>query len=277
MNQRNEPSPEPVNELKLSKRRELIAQLIGLFEQHSDPKTKAWFDNYLKGAIAYRGLKTPQVTKLVKAWYAQHSLACYSQQAQLSLCADLMAGTSDEDVFAEDKFAGTLYLQAFLLSKLDYSSLLKACDSWFQRGYFFDWSTTDWFCTRILDPTILNHGLGAAKVIARFRSSGNLWQRRASIVSFRRASRDPQYHPLIKQTIADLLPSDERFIQTGIGWLLADMSKPYPAEAEALFRQHFDQLSKEVIDRHAKHLPCHKALKQLKRTQLKRKQLKRKS
>lgn len=246
--------------ISLDKRRSLIADLIEQIECHSDPKTKQWFDNYLKGAIAYKGLKTPQVKKLVKAWHKKHQLARYSPSEQLLLCIDLIAGN-----FAEEKFAGTLYLQTFLLSKLDYPLLLEACDRLFQDGYFFDWSTTDWFCTRVLDPTIVKHGLTAAYTIASFRQSRNLWQRRAAIVSFRNPSKERQYHPLIKEIITDLLPSEERFIQTGIGWVLADMSRVFPAEAEALFRQHLRDLSQEVINRHTKHLPCQAELKAIKK------------
>lgn len=243
-----------------TKQQTLVDGLINQLEENADSKTKQWFDNYLKGAIAYRGLKTPQVIKLVKAWHKQNALDRYDAKTQLLLCRRLISGS-----FAEDKFAGTIYLQTFLLNQLKYKTLLEECDFLFQQGYFFDWSTTDWFCTRVLDPTIIKHGLAAANIVAAFRQSDNLWQRRASMVSFRHASGDRTYHLLIKTIIADLLPANERFIQTGIGWVLADMSKPYPDEAEALFRQYLDQLSKEVIDRHTKHLPCHKALKQLKR------------
>ncbi|MEM6452645.1 MAG: DNA alkylation repair protein [Cyanobacteria bacterium P01_D01_bin.105] len=244
-------------------RQRLIEDLTHQIEQHSDAKTKQWFDNYLKGAITYRGAKTPLVTKIVKEWHHRHQLTQYSPKAQLSLCTHLIASP-----LAEDKFAGAIYIQKFLLSKLSYAELLKTCDSLFQKGYFFDWSTTDWFCTRVLDPTIIKQGLEAAIIIANGRFSNNLWQRRASIVSFRHASSHVQYHPLIEQIIADLLPSNERFIQTGIGWVLADMSKSYPKKAEALFRQYIYQLSKEVIDRHTKHLDCQPTLKQLKRRSL---------
>ena len=253
--------------LSPDERNQLTTNFIQQLEHYSDPKTKQWFDNYLKGAIAYRGVKTPQVTKLVKAWHKKHQLDSYALSDQLSLCTDLIAGE-----FAEEKFAGTIYLQTFLRKKIDYLSLLETCDSLFQQGYFFDWSTTDWFCTRVLDPLIVEHKLAAAQIIANFRHSTNLWQRRASIVSFRHASKESQYHTLIEEIISDLLPSNERFILTGIGWVLSDMSKPFPIKAEALFQQHLQALSKEVIDRHTKHLPCHKELKQQKRNQLNKKQ-----
>ena len=247
--------------LTKNKREKLINLLLERFQEESELKTKQWFDNYLKGAIEYRGLKTPKVTDLVKEWYGTNKLKDYALEEQLKLCTDLIANS-----FAEDKFAGTIYIQKFLLKKIDYPVLLNECDLLFKKGYFFDWSTTDWFCTRVLDPTIIKHGIKSAEVISKWRFSENFWQRRASIVSFRHASAHQDYHPLIEEIINDLVKENERFIQTGIGWVLADMSKKYPAKVEVLFRKYINELQREVIDRHSKHLPCHQELKQYKRS-----------
>ncbi|EDX84280.1 DNA alkylation repair enzyme superfamily [Synechococcus sp. PCC 7335] len=227
----------------------------------ADEKTKQWFDNYLKGAIEYRGVKTPIATQLVISWQRENDLSQYSTEEQLALCKALV-----QSRFAEDKFAGIIYLQKFLRKTLSWPQLVSFSADLFELGYFFDWSTTDWFCVRVLDPTIIQHGLAAAEAIAEWRSAQNLWQKRASIVSFRRATQDTQYHSLIEQVIKELVVDDQRFIQTGIGWVLADMSKPYPQEAETLFRKYLSQLSREVIDRHTKHLDAHQELKRLKRS-----------
>lgn len=238
----------------------LVKALTTQIEGAADEKTKQWFDNYLKGAIEYRGVKTPMVTKLVTSWKKDYNLTQYSIEEQLALCELLL-----QSRFAEDKFAGTIYLQKFLCKTLPWQQLVSFSAGLFESGYFFDWSTTDWFCVRVLDPTIIRHGLQAAAHIVQWRTAQNLWQKRAAIVSFRHATKDSQYHDLIKKVIADLVTDERRFIQTGIGWVLADLSKPYPKEAEALFRKYLAQLSREVIDRHAKHLAVHKELKRLKR------------
>lgn len=238
----------------------LVKALITQIEGAADEKTKQWFDNYLKGAIEYRGVKTPMVTKLVTSWKKDYNLMQYSIEDQLALCELLI-----QSRFAEDKFAGTIYLQKFLCKTLPWQQLVSFSAGLFEADYFFDWSTTDWFCVRVLDPAIIRHGLQAAEHIAQWRTAQNLWQKRAAIVSFRHATKDSQYHNLIKKIIADLVTDERRFIQTGIGWVLADLSKPYPKEAEALFRQYSSQLSREVIDRHAKYLDTHKELKRLKR------------
>ena len=188
-------------------RNRLIDDLIEQLKQNAEPKTKQWFDNYLKGAITYRGLKTPLVNKLVKDWHDRHQLELYSPIERWQLCKHLIAHN-----FAEDKFAGTIYLQKFLLAKFDYQLLLTECSKLFESGYFFDWSTTDWFCTRILDPTITEHGLDVANTIANWRFAGDLWQRRAAIVSFRHATSDSKYHDLIELIIADLVNFETRFL-----------------------------------------------------------------
>ena len=239
----------------------LVSALVDMMNAEAEVKTKQWFENYLKGAITYRGLKTPAVAKLLKAWRTDHNLDSYSLAEQLALCEALIAHP-----FAEDKFAGIIYIQKYLAKKLEWQTLVAFVDRLFQADYFFDWSTTDWLCVRVLDPTILKHGLPAAEAIAQYRTSHILWQRRAAIVPFRHASAEKTYHALIRKIIADLVQESERFIQTGVGWVLADLSKVYPSEAEALFRQYLPLLSREVIDRHSKHLPAHRQLKQLKRS-----------
>ena len=249
--------------IQAEERLNLTKLLIVQFQKQADSKTKKWFDNYLKGAISYRGLKTPQVASLVKDWYTANNLKQYSVEEQLTLCQDLIASK-----FAEDKFAGTIYIQKYLIKTIDYHQLLAESNVLFQKGCFFDWSTTDWFCTRILDPIIVKNGIEAAEIVAQWRYSKNFWQRRASIVSFRHPSVNELYHPLIENVIKDLVVEKDRFIQTGIGWVLADMSKKYPSKVEALFYQYIQLLNKEVIDRHAKYLSCYQELKQFKRSSI---------
>lgn len=104
-----------------------------------------------------------------------------------------------------------------------------------------------------------------AERIAGWRVAGDLWQRRAAIVPFRAVVRDEAYHALIGETVAALAGERERFIQTGIGWVVSDMSKAHPAVAAALVERHFDDLSAEVVRRHTRYLPGHEVYKGRKR------------
>ena len=235
---------------------ETVNDLRRRLEEVAEPATKAWFESYLKHVVSYRGVKTPQVSRILADWRRVHDLDQLPDKDQLALAGILIEGR-----FAEDKFAGTLYIQKYLLRRMDPEQILNVAESLFASGAFFDWSTTDWFSVRVLGPMIARYGMPAAHRVAAWRGAENLWQRRSSIVPFRAVVCDEAYHPIIEATIGALAGTHDRFIQTGIGWVISDLSKVHPKVAEALVERHFADLSAEVIRRHTRHLPGHAGYK----------------
>ncbi|MYF77132.1 MAG: DNA alkylation repair protein [Acidobacteria bacterium] len=238
----------------------LVADLQERLDAASDPGTKAWFENYLKQVIEYRGVKTPVVARIVAEWRGEHGIGRLPDEDQLGVARCLI-----QESVAEEKFAGTLYMQKYLLRRLAPDRLLTVAEGLFAEGAFFDWSTSDWFSVRVLGPLLRQGGMGTAERIAGWRTAGNLWQRRAAIVPFRAVVGDASYHPLIAATIAALVGERERFVQTGIGWVVSDMAKSQPEVAAALVERHFEDLSAEVIRRHTRYLPDHEDYKERKR------------
>ena len=98
-----------------------------------------------------------------------------------------------------------------------------------------------------------------------WKSAPFLWQKRASIIALRSLVKNSDYIATIAHTIDTLLPDDRRFIQTGIGWTISDLSKYFPEQSSHLVEKYLPQLSLEVINRHTKHLPKHQFYKQQKR------------
>jgi len=230
-----------------------VAELERRLKAKARPQVKTWFENYLRGAISYRGVKSPVVAQVVAGWRTDLGLGKWTLARQLDLCLKLLLRP-----YAEDKFAGTIYLQKYLLKDLDPIDFLEKIDGLFKRNFLHDWSTADWFSVRVLEPLIEIHNGPVMKIVTAWRKKPNLWQRRASAVALRRASRDIENIGVVQRVIADLLPSDERFIQTGVGWLIADLSKRHPREAAEIVERHLDELSTEVIRRHTKRLRKHK-------------------
>ena len=238
----------------------MIADLQARLDAVADPGTKTWFENYLRHAIGYRGVKTPVVARIVAAWRGEHGLERLPADDQLALARSLI-----EEGLAEDKFAGILYMQKHLVRRLRPERLLAVAEGLFAEGAFFDWSTSDWFSVRVLGPLLGRGRTGTAERIAGWRTAENLWQRRAAIVPFRAVVRDQSCHRLIETTVAALVGERERFIQTGIGWVVSDMSKVHPGFAATLVERHFDDLSAEVIRRHTRYLSDHERYKTRKR------------
>lgn len=243
----------------------LVSDLQKRLDAVADEPTKTWFENYLKNAIRYRGVKTPEVAQIVTSWRKFHDLQQLTNETQFELANSLI-----RQQHAEDKFAGIVYIQKYLHKRLAATTLLDSAENLFSIGAFVDWSTTDWFCVRVLGPTIVHHGGEAATRISGWCRKPGIWNRRASIVPFRSVIRDRTYLHLIESTIAVLVREQDRFIQTGVGWVISDLSKTFPHVAEQLVEQHFDDLSVEVIRRHTKFLPDHRSYKSRKRATTKR-------
>ncbi len=238
----------------------LIADLQARLNRVARRETQDWFENYLKHAIRYRGVRSPDVACIVRSWRHDHDLQQLPAEEDLALAATLI-----RQDHAEDKFAGIYCLQKLLQRRVGVEALLETAEALFASGAFFDWSTTDWFCVRVLGPTLSQHGDAAAERIAGWSGNANMWNRRASIVPFRSVVKDPSFHPRIEATITALVGDQARFIQTGIGWVISDLSKSHPQVAEKLIERHFDDLAAEVIRRHTRHLPNHETYKARKR------------
>ncbi len=232
-----------------------IKRLQASLTSVSDKKTKDWFENYLKGSIQYRGVKTPLVLKITKAWRAEEAINELPPKEQIQIASNLI-----RQPFAEDKFAGILYFQNFLLKTVDFDTLADEFETLFEKGCFFDWSTTDWFNVRVLSPLALIHGKKAIKRFASWNKSKNLWQQRSSIVFMRAIVKEEKYVKLIESQILRLVKNKERFIQTGIGWVIADLSKHHPQSARKIVEKNLKFLSVEVMKRHTKYIPGYKKL-----------------
>lgn len=238
----------------------LVAELQARLDKAADPATRAWFEGYLKNAIQYRGVKTPEVERIVAGWRAESELADWAPEDGLALASDLIRQRR-----CEDKLAGILMIQKHLLRDLDVGTLLDSIEMLFSENAVWEWSTNDRMCARVLAPAIGRHGIPTAQRIAGWRTSPNLWQRRSAAVSLRATVKNAAFHPLIAETVACLVPEQERFIQTGVGWLIADLSRHSPEFAAQLVERHFDDLSPEVVRRHLKRLPDYDLYRRRKR------------
>ena len=243
----------------------VISDLQKRLDAQADAARKAWFEAYLQHVIGYRGVPMPGVVRTVSAWRKECGLDDLAEADQLDIAASLIGCA-----FAEDKFAGMVYIQKHLVRHMSSDRILAAAEDLFAKGAFCNWATSDGFSMRVLGPLIRRGGSGVAERIAGWRTAADLWQRRGSIVPFRAVVSDPSYHLLIAAVIASLVKERERFIQTGIGWVVSDMAKVHPDTAGTLVTRHLDDLSAEVIRRHTRHLPDHGRFREMKRKQHRR-------
>jgi 3-methyladenine DNA glycosylase AlkD len=198
----------------------------------ADPSKKAWWEAYLKGAIGFRGVPMAGVRREVAAWLPA--------EGRVALAMELM-----RQELAEDKIAGILVLaeHAIPAGQTCGEELLPLLVPLFEEGHIADWNTCDWLCVKALHGLLEREGSVLAPSLASWRDGSTLWQRRAAIVAFvklapRGDDNWPGFTAALLESCASNVLDEARFSQTGVGWVLRELSKAEPARVEAFAAAH---------------------------------------
>jgi len=215
-----------------------ISKFLNLLEIQSDPKVKSWWENYVKNSAPFRGVKMAAIRKCLHKWHGEYIENVLDLEQQLDLALELIRMK-----YAEDKLAGTIFIQEILIPKevIKPKRDVKRLAGLFSNGYIYDWNICDWFCMKVLGELIVRYGKEWAKLISKWSSAENLWQARASVVSFVRVAENRDYYDMIEKSCSNLIKREERFSKTAVGWILREISK------------HDDKLVKQFIERNMSH------------------------
>jgi 3-methyladenine DNA glycosylase AlkD len=235
-----------------------IARLQLRLNARATAATREWWTKYLRGAASFRGVKMDDVRAAVHTWFEEEQLGkllSVDQQKDLAL-------TLLEEDHAEDKLAGVLFLQEILLPEgaLDWRSDLPRFARLFDEGYIRDWSICDWFCVKVLGPLVEQQGESCARAIAKWRDAESVWQRRASVVAFANLARKgdqnlPGFSEMVLDNCSYLLGSQERFVQTGVGWVLRELSRSDQGRVMRFVEANLDRFSREALKNAIKYSP----------------------
>src|ERR671916_973496 len=236
----------------------LVNKLQQRLNARATPATREWWTKYLRGAASFRGVKMGDVRTAVHTWFEEEQLGkLLSVEQQKDLALTLL-----EEDHAEDKLAGILFLQEILLpaGALDWRSDLTRFARLFDEGYIRDWSTCDWFCVKVLGPLVEQQGEACARAISEWRGAQSVWQRRASVAAFvNLASKGDQNFPGFTEMVLDncsyLLGSQERFAQTGVGWILRELSRSDHGRVIVFVQANVDRFLRQTLKNATKYLP----------------------
>jgi 3-methyladenine DNA glycosylase AlkD len=143
---------------------------------------------------------------------------------------------------------------------LDWRSELPRFARLFDDGYISDWSICAWLCVKVLGPLVGQQGESYARAISEWREADSLWQRRASVVAFADLARKgdqnfPGYTEMVLDNCSHLLGSQERFVQTGVGWVLRELSRSDQDRVIGFVEANLERFSREALKNATKYLP----------------------
>jgi 3-methyladenine DNA glycosylase AlkD len=214
--------------------------------ESADPAKKEWWERYLKGAIPFYGVPMGDIRRCVHAWAADRALSPAAlRRAALELLRHPVA---------EEKLAGILIMQELLLPQgaLDPDRDLPLIARVFDDGEISDWNTTDWLCVRVLGPLIAAGGRQAGEMIAEWAEAPGLWRRRCAAVAFvplapAGEAAFPGMVDMVLAVCASNVHDPERFAQTGVGWVLRELSDAVPDRVHGFVVAHRDLMSREAV------------------------------
>ena len=236
----------------------LVGGLQARLDARATAATREWWTKYLRGTASFRGVKMGDVRTAVHAWFEEERLEerlPVGQQKHLAL-------TLLEEYYTEDKLAGIIFLQEILLpaGALDWPSDLPRFARLFNLGYIRDWNVCDWFCVKVLGPLAEEQGEACARAISEWREADSVWQRRTSVVAFVNLAREgdrnfPGFTAMVLDDCSHLLGSQERFAQTGVGWVLRELSRSDEDRVIGFVEAKLERFSREALKNAARYLP----------------------
>lgn len=235
-----------------------IATLQARLADVAQPKTKAWWERYLKGVIPFRSVKMAGIRAALHDWINAEGLADQPTDRQKDLAFALL-----QETYTEDKLAGILYLQERLLpaGMIDWTLDLPRFAALFDDGYVYDWNTCDWLCVKVLGPLAQRDGEPCARAIAAWKDADTLWRHRASGVAFVNLAKQgdaffPGFMTMLLEGCAATVQSPERFVQTGTGWVLRELSLADLDRVVAFITDHLPRFSREGLRTAVEKLPA---------------------
>ena len=217
-----------------------VQELSNLIQNSSQTSKKEWWEKYLKHEIEFYG--TPMAN-------IRHAVKVHADGATIEYLRSL-AWSMFRQPIAEQKLAAILILQEQVLpmnemvASRDLPELVKL----FDKHHIRDWNTTDWLCVRVLGKLIEQDGVDTARLISDWVKTGNtLWQRRAALVSFVNLAPKGTHADIILDTAAVLVQEEERFAQTGVGWVLRSLSDDMPDKVCEFLNKNKQHVSVEAL------------------------------
>lgn len=228
--------------------RQAVTTIQDRLQARATPKTRQWWESYLKGAIGFRGTKMADIRAVVHQWHDETGAAWTPKQMR-----DLAIELIQQDL-TEDKLAGIVLIQETLIpaGAIPWKTELKRWARLFDRGFIYDWNTCDWFCVRVLGPLAAAEGEPCSRQVAGWGRARNLWRRRAAGVGL--VNLAPQgddnfagFTSMLLEVCENTVRYADRFAQTGTGWTLRELSQAEPARVAAFIENHLDVMSREAV------------------------------
>lgn len=226
-------------------------QIRGFLKKNADEKIVRKYARYFKEGYDPYGIDWNKFSRKKEEWFklCEQNL---SRSETLTLCENLLKTGKYEEV--------SIALDFFIRLRKDYDKkLFDIIGRWFQK-YIINWAHSDWACSDIL-YFFIKDKVVPLKDLVKWAESSSKWKRRAVPVTLVKLVSKDDY---IKEGLAvarKLILDPERVVHQGVGWLLREIWKKSPKEAEDFLYRWRNQAPRLVIQYATEKIPKEKRKK----------------
>lgn len=193
--------------------KELRSKIINELQKHANPKQAKKDKFYFRkeGSKSY-GIRSPVLKEITKRFKKQ--IISMNLQERLNLAESFYKSGISEQASIANKVVGISVSQL----KTEHLAFLDGV-----LEYFNSWGMTDDFCLSVSQPLLALREKEMMKLLEKWNKSGNMWKRRASVVTFTRKTAESG--KFIDKTIEfcdRLIWDKEDLVQKAVGWALKD-------------------------------------------------------
>lgn len=206
---------------------------------HGDPERAAGQQRYMKSAMPYRGITSPQLRAIVRATFA--ATPPPATRSQWTYAVRLLW---DDATHREERYAATLLAQHRSARAWQDPDTLPLYRHLVVTGAW--WDHVDDVTSHCISPTLLRHKDIVTKTMRDWARGDDLWLRRSAIISqlpFKDRTDTALLAEVIGANWEGTAYGDEFFVRKAIGWALRQYARTDPDWVRAFVAAHAQSLS----------------------------------
>jgi 3-methyladenine DNA glycosylase AlkD len=199
-----------------------------------NPEQAAPMQAYMKSAMPYLGIQTPELRGICKRVFEEHPIET------AGLWRDTCLQIWREAQFREERYAAIGLTGFRLYRSFQTMDTLSMYEEMIVTGAW--WDFVDSIASKSLGGLLTSYPRRMRSTMLKWSRCGNLWKRRSAIIC-QLGFKGETNLDLLYACIEPSLSSKEFFLQKAIGWALRQYAWTDPREVARYVREHHDELS----------------------------------
>ncbi|HEY5609815.1 MAG TPA: DNA alkylation repair protein [Thermoanaerobaculia bacterium] len=212
----------------------LLRRLRREFRKLADPARAQQMQRYMKSAMPFHGITTPQLRAICRTRYRDLEFESAAQWRKTVL--EIWRGAR----FREERHAAILLTGIRQARAFQTMTALPLYETMIVEGAWWDY--VDSIATHPLGELLRNAPKPMRKAMLAWSRGENLWKRRSAILC-QIGFKEETDLDLLYRCLEPSLASREFFLRKAIGWALRQYAWTNPAEVRRYVRAHEDELS----------------------------------